>query len=518
MPQPEITVVLSTFNRDYSASGMTKTYLERAISSILNQTFTDFELILINDGSSDSSHSTCMHFASEDPRIRYVFHEKNSGLPAYCYNKGISMGRGQFYAFMFDDDEWFPHALASLHDGFISNSMRYPNLGMVYGLVEFFNTENNQMISPRFGNPWDLQKLQKDNFLANCAVLLKRDALNLVGAYDEHPDMRRICDWDLWQRVGLYFPVICLPEVIGRVNIKVLGSLECTVPLEISRVHHRQKTRTSLPLKRRNPSLKERLHWFRQSLFLLVPKKEPKPAKQKKPLRTQIVDFTKSVGIYKPLRQLYRRLIPFEDTTKVRSWENWEKQGVAEQIHQYWIGSPIELSHRMVLAQLVQKFYLPSESFLETGSGTGLIYNALVPTVINNSDYYGIDVSEKMLEIGRKAFPEARFEKNDLFNLTFPDNSFSFVAAFEVFGHLEAFRKPLREMYRVSSRIVLFTLWVEKTASLKYEQIGETQFLHHTYTHDQVVQIIREELGHGAVIETIPLCDTVTAYVILKKR
>lgn len=94
MKQPEISVIVPVYNAGK--------YLRRCVDSILAQTFTDFELLLINDGSTDSSPAICDQYASADSRVR-VFHKPNGGVSS-ARNLGLDNARGQWIAFVDADD------------------------------------------------------------------------------------------------------------------------------------------------------------------------------------------------------------------------------------------------------------------------------------------------------------------------------------------------------------------------------------------------------------------------------
>ena len=93
--KPVISVVLSTYNRDYG--------LPVSIESILNQSFNDFEFIIINDGSTDKTDAVIKAYAKKDPRIIYLKNDKNMGL-IYSLNRGLNAAKGKYIARMDDDD------------------------------------------------------------------------------------------------------------------------------------------------------------------------------------------------------------------------------------------------------------------------------------------------------------------------------------------------------------------------------------------------------------------------------
>ncbi len=98
---PEISVVMAVYNREE--------YVSRAIESILNQTYKDFEFILVDDGSTDGSSDIIKHYAYKDKRIKYI-RQDNSGL-AHARNAGANYAQGKYIAFMDDDDISIPERL-----------------------------------------------------------------------------------------------------------------------------------------------------------------------------------------------------------------------------------------------------------------------------------------------------------------------------------------------------------------------------------------------------------------------
>ena len=98
---PQVSVVLTTYNR--------AKYLPRAIASILSQTFTDFELIIVNDGSTDDTRKVLATYVKKDVRIK-VIHQKNKGL-GQAQNEGVRRANGIYIAFMDDDDRSMPTRL-----------------------------------------------------------------------------------------------------------------------------------------------------------------------------------------------------------------------------------------------------------------------------------------------------------------------------------------------------------------------------------------------------------------------
>ena len=114
---PKVTVFIPVFNREH--------YIGDAIESILAQTFSDFEILLVDDGSTDSSTEKIRSFS--DPRIRLVCNEKNLGIPK-TRNKGVELARGQYMAMLDSDDLAYPHRLKK-QVAFLDNHPEYAQIG-----------------------------------------------------------------------------------------------------------------------------------------------------------------------------------------------------------------------------------------------------------------------------------------------------------------------------------------------------------------------------------------------------
>ena len=96
---PKVSIIIPTYNR--------ANLLPRAIKSVLSQTFKDFELIVINDGSTDNTEEVIKKFQKKDERIKYILHKDNKGEAA-ARNTGIRIAKGEYIASHDSDDEWLP--------------------------------------------------------------------------------------------------------------------------------------------------------------------------------------------------------------------------------------------------------------------------------------------------------------------------------------------------------------------------------------------------------------------------
>ena len=201
-----------------------------------------------------------------------------------------------------------------------------------------------------------------------------------------------------------------------------------------------------------------------------------------------------------------------------RNWEQWDHGHVAEVIDSYWLGSQNEIAHREVLAALVKRWMMPGERLLEIGCGSGLVYNQLVPHMLPNHAYVGIDISAAMLKIACKRFPEGNFFKDDLYALSFPNNSFEIATAFEVFGHINGIEKPIAEMFRVASRLAIFTIWRGPKTKVEQECIESSVFIRTTFSEEDVLKAIDNALNcQSYTVYIQPLSNDKTAFIIQKQ-
>jgi glycosyltransferase involved in cell wall biosynthesis len=143
-------------------------YLARCVESILAQTLHNLELILVDDGSHDSSPAICDHFAALDPRVR-VLHKPNGGVSA-ARNDGIETSRGQYIAFCDNDDFYAPGMLARLLDICVTNDAQIAQCALTRGTADSLPTPtprhvsvftNRQMLENFYtaGSPWIWNKL-----------------------------------------------------------------------------------------------------------------------------------------------------------------------------------------------------------------------------------------------------------------------------------------------------------------------------------------------------------------------
>lgn len=197
---PRVSVLLPIYN--------CPDYVGAAIQSILNQSFSDFELIAIDDGSTDNSASIMNAF--DDPRIRFYSHS-NQGL-AGTLNRGISLARGVYVARQDQDDLADPKRLA-LQVAYMEDHPDCVLLGSwaqimeVDRLVERFHRHPVDEFMLRY-------QLLFNNPFVHSSVLLRRSALLEVGGYTTDPERQPPEDYELWSRLSRIGSVANIGEVL----------------------------------------------------------------------------------------------------------------------------------------------------------------------------------------------------------------------------------------------------------------------------------------------------------------
>ena len=183
---PVVSVVIPTYNRGSLAG--------RAVESVLAQTFQDFEIIVVDDGSNDNTESVVKAFC--DPRVRYIHHEENRGGSA-ARNTGIKAARGAYIAFLDSDDEWLPEKLQSQLDTLQELPPCWGGGCTGFWLVEGTSVvERTPDLPPNLSN-WLLAHCPLS---AGSTLMVRKEILGKIGYFDE--SLPRHQDWDLLLRLA----------------------------------------------------------------------------------------------------------------------------------------------------------------------------------------------------------------------------------------------------------------------------------------------------------------------------
>jgi glycosyltransferase involved in cell wall biosynthesis len=193
-------------------------YLSLAINGVLSQSYSDFELIIVDDCSTDGSREIAEEYRRTDDRVRLVFHEENRGLSA-TRNTGLAESSGEFIALCDADDIWLPHKLSAQLQAFQAN----PQIGLVHSdasIVDgegFLTGQNFSQLFQRKGQRTSgflFGELCKRNFICVPTVLLRRQALMYANGFDER--LRSLEDWVCWTKVSRRYGFKYLDEALVR--------------------------------------------------------------------------------------------------------------------------------------------------------------------------------------------------------------------------------------------------------------------------------------------------------------
>jgi glycosyltransferase involved in cell wall biosynthesis len=236
MKVPKVTVLMPVYNEER--------YVSEAIESILTQTFTNFEFIIIDDGSTDGTPAILTEYARQDPRIIILRNETNQGLIA-ALNRGLEAARGQYIARMDADDVSLPERLARQ----VAYLDQHPEVGVLGTNVAYIDAEGRLLNEGRPKDPQPLSPAMLQWLLLwRCAiyhptVMLRQSILAETGlAYD--PAFRHAEDRDLWTRLAPYTIIASLPEVL--VYYRVLSTSVCRVHRQEQRAKDRAITHREL--------------------------------------------------------------------------------------------------------------------------------------------------------------------------------------------------------------------------------------------------------------------------------
>lgn len=170
-----VSVVVPTYNR--------ASLIQRALDSILAQTFSNWECIVVDDFSQDDTKSVVEQYVARDKRFRYVLNERQKGACG-ARNTGILHAKGEYVSFLDSDDAYMPETLWSQYDTFATN----PNVGMVYSRLTVY--EEGVGLYP-FGGNFGLQgcvykEVLQQGYLAPTDVIsARKEYLVAVGLFDE---------------------------------------------------------------------------------------------------------------------------------------------------------------------------------------------------------------------------------------------------------------------------------------------------------------------------------------------
>tara|TARA_B100000315_G_scaffold250390_1_gene283149 strand:- start:147 stop:1058 length:912 start_codon:yes stop_codon:yes gene_type:complete len=199
---PTVSVIIPTHNRSQ--------LLKRAIGSVLNQTYSKLECIVVDDASTDETTEVVASF--NDDRIRGFRHKINRHASA-ARNTGIKYSQGEYIGFLDDDDEWMPDKLKQQVDLLNISS---PNIGLVYCWMSYIaNGVMQKIYTPKLKGYIFKEMLDKQAIGNSSTLLVRKKVIDEIGCFDE--SLPRGNDGDFIRRVCRKYEVDFIPEVLVKV-------------------------------------------------------------------------------------------------------------------------------------------------------------------------------------------------------------------------------------------------------------------------------------------------------------
>jgi glycosyltransferase involved in cell wall biosynthesis len=182
---PLVSVIIPTFNRS--------ALLAETVRSVLAQTYTNLEVLVVDDGSTDDTAATVQGLG--DPRVSY-HRQPHAGRPAPGRNLGLRAARGELVAFLDDDDLWEPVMLERAVAALAAN----PDTLLVAANANYLPARKHPYFRRRRDERPSFEELLHDNPVINSGVVARRELVELIGPLDESPTLKAVEDYDYWVR------------------------------------------------------------------------------------------------------------------------------------------------------------------------------------------------------------------------------------------------------------------------------------------------------------------------------
>jgi len=236
---PLVSVIITTYKRPE--------YLRRSLSSVLSQTYSNIEVIIINDDPS-VFYTSSQRGIWSDSRVQYINHSSNMGVSS-ARNSGLEVSKGDYICFLDDDDIWLPSKVDTQLNILAPTNER---IGFSYCWSYILDSAHNNIssLSPRLqGNIFD-QMLLRQCIPNISTIMIKASVLNLVSGFEV--DLKRGNDSDFLRKLSYYFHVIPTEQYLVYYND--------------SNLHHRITNNTRSGLSNSIASLKYRQKFFKHQL------------------------------------------------------------------------------------------------------------------------------------------------------------------------------------------------------------------------------------------------------------
>lgn len=240
MTPPTVSVLIPAYNR--------ATYVGEAIQSILDQSFCDLEVVVVDDGSTDNTAEVVASFT--DPRVRLI-RQENRGISG-AFNTAYRGSRGRYIAMLGSDDRWLPGLLAEEIPILETN----PDMGLVYARARAMDAAGRPLAAisgaPERFPGQTFKSLLYGDFVSGITAIFRREHVETVGPWDESLVGNE--DWDMWLRLSLVCRFHFIDKVLAEFRVhpgRTTGGASSrfvTLTLDRVRVLNKLFARSDLPL------------------------------------------------------------------------------------------------------------------------------------------------------------------------------------------------------------------------------------------------------------------------------
>ncbi len=208
--RPKVSVIIPAYNADK--------WLDETINSVIRQTFTDWEAIIVDDGSTDKTFDIASMYASKHLLIKVIKHERNLGNASAC-NTAITNSQGEYIALLGADDLFEPDKLMKQ---VIKLDVR-KDIGAIITHAECFGSDDRSKEGV-FNQPnrSRIEILRHffyfGNFICDSSALIRKSVIDDVGLYN--PRFQALVDWDLWVRIAMKYNINMIEERLTKIRIR----------------------------------------------------------------------------------------------------------------------------------------------------------------------------------------------------------------------------------------------------------------------------------------------------------
>jgi glycosyltransferase involved in cell wall biosynthesis len=208
---PLVSVIIPTYNSE--------NYIVETITSVINQSYPNLEIIVIDDGSTDNTKNILLAYVD---KIKY-FKIPHSGLPAVARNAGIELAKGNYLAFLDSDDIWLSEKISKQMKILLGNNdigLISTNAVRFIEKIERKNIESSKNLYFHLNSynsgKYQFKELLCDNFIITSSVIIRRYLLKEIGIFSEDKKMRAIEDYHLWLRIALIADIYYIKETLVK--------------------------------------------------------------------------------------------------------------------------------------------------------------------------------------------------------------------------------------------------------------------------------------------------------------